>query len=41
MFALIQHYGITLAICVALGAATAWWTLRGDRQPKKEEQKEP
>jgi hypothetical protein len=29
MIALIQHYAITLSLCVALGAATGWWTFRG------------
>lgn len=34
MFTLIQHLGITLAVCVAIGAATAWWMFRGDRRTK-------
>lgn len=36
MFSLILHHALTLAICVAIGAATGWWTFRGDRQRKKE-----
>ncbi len=35
MIALIQHHGITLAICVAIGAATAWWMFRGDRRNRE------
>jgi hypothetical protein len=31
MLALIQFHGLTLAVCVALGAATSWWVFRGDR----------
>ena len=39
MFALIQHHGVTLAICVALGALTAWWMFRGEGRRKQEERK--
>ena len=35
MFLLIQHHGITLAVCVALGAATAWWMFRAGRAGSK------
>lgn len=31
MLALIQFHGPTLAVCVSLGAATAWWMFRADR----------
>lgn len=33
MIELIMHHGATLAVCVALGVATAWWMFRGDRAP--------
>jgi len=32
MIALIQHYGATLAVCFAIGVATAWWMFRGERR---------
>jgi len=35
MLSLIQFYGPTLAVCVALGAATAWWMFGGDRRKRK------
>jgi len=38
MLALIQHNAATLSICVALGAATAWWMFRGDRRDGSDEQ---
>jgi hypothetical protein len=34
MIELIQHHAVTLSLCVAIGAATGWWTFRGDRRPK-------
>jgi hypothetical protein len=34
VLALIQHHAVTLSICVAIGAATGWWTFRGGRRPK-------
>jgi hypothetical protein len=34
MLALIQHYAVTLSLCVVIGAATGWWTFRGDRRRK-------
>lgn len=35
MFTLIQHLGITLAVCVAIGAATSWWMFGRDRPSAK------
>ena len=37
MLALIQHHAALLGICVAIGAATAWWMFRGDRGKKEGE----
>jgi hypothetical protein len=34
MLTLIQFHGPTLAVCVALGAATAWWMFRDDRRKR-------
>jgi hypothetical protein len=34
VLALIQHHAVTLSICVAIGAATGWWTFRGGGRPK-------
>jgi|GEM_PF-6297655 len=34
MLALIQHHALTLSLCVALGAATGWWTFRAERRER-------
>lgn len=36
MLALIQFHGPTLAVCVALGAATSWWMFRDDRRKRRQ-----
>lgn len=36
MLALIQFHAVTLAACVAIGAATGWWTFRGARRANRE-----
>lgn len=38
MLALIQHYAVTLSICVALGAGTAWWMFRGERRDRSDKE---
>ena len=35
MLALIAYNGPLLALCVALGAVTSWWTFRGDRRKRR------
>ena len=42
MLELIQHQALTLSLCVALGAATGWWTFRGERRERsRNDSKEP
>jgi len=36
MLALIQHYGATLGVCLAIGAATAWWMFHGERRDRSD-----
>jgi hypothetical protein len=41
MFSLIQFYGPTLAVCVGLGAATAWWMFRDDGRRRSKGETKP
>lgn len=34
MLSLMLHHAATLAACVAIGVATAWWTFRSDKGGK-------